>query len=277
MKIGSLNVNGIRAFGTSRYPGAPEFFDYVGPDCLCLQEVKGDTQRLKESLKSILNKAHYTAYVAPSLGKSGYSGVGLLLKPSLTDVKYEVKSVELSDFLHNYDFYTPDLHNSLKYYGSGRIIQYESDTKIIISVYVLNSGGKDNLRQYWDKLFNDYLTDLVKSNKSKDIYILGDFNVCHKSIDMWNWDKALNTSPGLMQFEIDGFDRLLESTKLTDSFRFLHPDERKYSWSAPRVPLSKGWRLDYALVSDMSKVISSNIDSTVRCSDHLYIQLEVKD
>lgn len=272
MKIGSLNINGVNAFANSRIPGANEFFDYFAPDILCLQETKGDMKRVTACLGSIMNRCKYIAFVAPSLGKSGYAGVALLIKSEFLDKlereAMKVYTVEVSDFMDKSD----PLFNDMRYYGSGRIIVFETEKMIVVSVYTLNSGGKDELRKLWDVLFLNWILSL-DSNKS--IYIMGDLNVCHTELDMWNWNDALNTSPGLMQFEIDGFSKLLSDANLKDSFRELHPSERRYSWSAPKVPLSKGWRLDYALTNDMSSIKESYIYPEIRCSDHVCIEIEL--
>ena len=276
MKIGSLNINGVNAFANSRVPGANEFFDYFAPDILCLQETKGDMKRVKACLNSILGRCNYSVFVAPSLGKAGYAGVALMVKNEILNEfgrehkPMKIYLVELSDFLDGSD----PLYNDMLYYGSGRIIVLETNDMIVVSVYTLNSGGKDELRKRWDMLFRSWVMSL---DSKKAIYILGDLNVCHTELDMWNWNDALNTSPGLMQFEIDGFSKLLSEANLKDSFRELHPSERRYSWSAPKVPLSKGWRLDYALTNSIDTIEESYIYPEVRCSDHVCIEIKLKD
>lgn len=270
MKIGSININGVNAFANTRFPGAWEFFGFYGPDVLCIQETKGNQQKVENCLRSHLDSYSYIPFVSHSKGKAGYAGVALFIKKSFLDANpYRITSVELTDFMDKSD----PLLNNMYYYGTGRIIQYESDDTIIISVYVLNSGGKEDLRVKWDVLFTDYLKKLPKDKK---IYVLGDFNVCEGHLDMWNWGNALNTSPGLMQFEIDGFHKLIEETGFVDTFRNLNPDLRKYSWSAPKVPLSKGWRLDYILTNRIDTVEISTILSEVRASDHVYVELITK-
>lgn len=271
MKIGSININGVNAFANSRFPGSWEFFGYFGPEVICIQETKGNQNKVENCLGPMLKSYSYVPFVAPSQGKQGYAGVALLIKKSFLDkCNYKISLVELYDSMEADN----PLREKMKYYGTGRIIKYENADTIIISVYVLNSGGKDSLRIEWDRLFRNYLLSLPQDKK---IFILGDFNVCVSELDMWNWNNALNTSPGLMDYEISDFKKLLEDTGYHDSFRELHPDFRKYSWSAPKVPLSKGWRLDYALTNRMDLVTESNIVSDIRCSDHVYIELVLKD
>lgn len=270
MKIGSLNINGVNAFGRTRTPGAWDFFGYFCPEVLCLQETKGDLNKVKSSIGPMMDAYGYVPFVSESKGKSGYAGVALLIKKSVLDsTPYRIDSVELYDLMDDLD----PLKDKMKYYGTGRIIKYESDSTIIVSVYTLNSGGKEDLRVRWDELFRVWAESL---DQSKNIYILGDFNVCHTELDMWNWRQALNTSPGLMEFEINAFSTLVNFLYI-DSYRHLHPVDRGYSWSAPKVPLSKGWRLDYALTNKIDTVLESNIVPNVRCSDHIYIEIITKD
>lgn len=270
MKIGSININGVNAFGCTRSPGAWDFFGYFGPDVICMQETKGDAQRVKNCLGPMLDAYGYVPFVSHSLGKKGYAGVAILVKKSVLESEpYSVDRVELIDIMDEND----PLRDDMKYYGTGRIIKYETSTKIIVSVYTINSGGKDSLRKRWDDLFALWVRSL---DQGKSIYILGDFNVCRSELDMWNWRNALNTSPGLMDFEINAFNDFINLSGYVDTFRFLHPSDISYSWTAPKVPLSKGWRLDYALTNHIDSVADSTIVPEVRCSDHIYIEIITK-
>jgi len=289
MKIGSININGVNAFGNTRKPGAWEFFEWYAPDILLLQETKGNLAKVKSAIGPMLDAYGYKPFVSESKGKAGYAGVALCIKKSFLEshqstcvVKptpwfdggdFRVTAVELYDYLP--DSVDEATRNAFKYYGTGRIIMYEDiEDNVIVGVYTLNSGGKDELRKLWDKLFLQFIQKLVSSNKN--VYILGDLNVCHTSLDMWDWNNQLNCYPGLMQYEIDGFTKLLADCNLKDTFRHFHPELRRYSWSAPKVPLSKGWRLDYALTNKIETVVESTIQHEVRCSDHTYIELIIK-
>lgn len=277
MKLGSININGVNAFGNTRKPGAWEFFEWYAPDILCLQETKGNLAKVKSSIGPMLDAYGYIPFVSESKGKSGYAGVAMCIKKSFLDnidpSDYKITAVELYDQLP--DDIDESTRNAFKYYGTGRIIMYEDVVgRVVVGVYTLNSGGKDDLRKLWDILFLKFIKELVESGKS--VYILGDLNVCHSWQDMWDWTNQLDTMPGLRVFEIDNFTKLLAECNLTDTFRFLHPAIQRYSWSAPKVPLSKGWRLDYALTNKIETVLESMIQHEVRCSDHTYIELIIK-
>lgn len=284
-KIGSLNVNGINAFSRTRKStgdinigglAMDEFFYMNAPDILCLQETKGDINRVNSCLRNYIKCFNYTPFVSHSKTKSGYAGVAMLIKTDLlnqckSEGTVEVIGDELVDML-DADI-DQEFRDRFKYYSTGRIVRFESPKFVVISVYTLNSGGKDDLRKVWDELFLRYIRNLELNGRK--LYILGDFNVCHTNLDMWNWEESINTYPGLMQYEIDGFSKLLSECNLTDTFRNLNPNLRSYTWSAPKVPLSKGWRLDYALTDTPNSVTLSDIQSNPRVSDHVYIEIEV--
>ena len=63
-----------------------------------------------------------------------------------------------------------------------------------------------------------------------------------------------------------------------DTFRFLHPDEIKYTWWSYRTRARErniGWRIDYFIVSNelKNKIKEANILSNIMGSDHCPIEL----
>ena len=73
----------------------------------------------------------------------------------------------------------------------------------------------------------------------------------------------------------------LLNSGFTDSFRFLHPDEKgAYTWWSYMFKAREknaGWRIDYFLVSDRinNKIEQSNIHSEIMGSDHCPIELMI--
>ena len=66
----------------------------------------------------------------------------------------------------------------------------------------------------------------------------------------------------------------------TDSFRFLHPDEVKYSWWSYRFHArehNSGWRIDYFIVSNTlrDQIRKAEIHNEVFGSDHCPVELEL--
>ena len=162
----------------------------------------------------------------------------------------------------------------------GRLITAEYNDFYLATTYVPNSGNglvRLDYRIEWDKALLKHLKNL---EKTKPVIICGDFNVCHRDIDIARPKPNYNKSPGYMQVEIDGLDNYINAGFI-DSFRTLHPNEVKYSWWSMRAGArgkNIGWRLDYFLVSEvlMARVEQADIWTQVEGSDHCPVILEVK-
>ena len=80
--------------------------------------------------------------------------------------------------------------------------------------------------------------------------------------------------------ELDAKFRELKAAGFTDSFRYLHPEEVKYSWWSYRFKAREknaGWRIDYFVVSDRiaDKLQSAEIHNEVFGSDHCPVSVEL--
>lgn len=83
-----------------------------------------------------------------------------------------------------------------------------------------------------------------------------------------------------MQEEIDGMDNLT-SSNFIDTFRYLKPDEIKYSWWSFRAGArarNVGWRIDYCLVSPRMADNIKGVDilNEVMGSDHCPVMLDLQ-
>ena len=84
-----------------------------------------------------------------------------------------------------------------------------------------------------------------------------------------------------MQEEIDGLDGYINAG-FVDTFRHLNPfEENQYSWWSYRANSrnnNKGWRIDYALVSNTleEKILRSFILPDAKHSDHCPVGLEIQ-
>ena len=156
----------------------------------------------------------------------------------------------------------------------------EFEAFFLINVYVPNSGSLlKNLedRKLWDAHFLRY----VKKLKSmKPVIICGDLNVAHQPIDLKNDKANYNKTAGYTQFEIDGFNKLL-NLGLIDSFRHLYPKKIAYTFWSHRFNArvrNIGWRIDYILIDTglVNKVIDVTIFSNIMGSDHCPIGVALK-
>ena len=259
MKIISHNINGINAYKKN---GKLDNIIELGADVYCFQEVKkNDIKDIDKLLKGTLLE-NYIKHYSFSEFKKGYAGVLTLIRPDINVIAE-----------HHPENDNMILEN-LSGYGSGRIVTTEFDKFYLVNVYVVNSGGKEFDRMWWNANLVKYLQTI-----NKPYVLCGDMNVCSTYKDYWgNYEKSIDTCAGLMQFEIDGFNKLITECELIDTYRFLHENECKYSWLSPftKNP-DNGWRLDYFLVSkELNKyILSSDIFEKWQKNDHMPIELEI--
>lgn len=250
MKLISWNVNGVRA---SVKKGLIDIINDSRADVFCLQETKAQDDQVQEALEEL---SGYHIY-SNSATKKGYSGVAILSKKEPISISSDIGVEEHDD--------------------EGRVICAEYEDFYLINVYVPNSGAglkRLDYRSTWDEAFKNYLENL--QNK-KPIIVTGDFNVAHRAIDLKNDKSNYNKTSGYTQKEIDGLDNIL-NIGLKDTFRYLQPEELKYSFWSMRFNARKnnaGWRIDYFLASDslMPKVKEATIDNDIFGSDHCPVGL----
>lgn len=97
-------------------------------------------------------------------------------------------------------------------------------------------------------------------------------------IDLKN-PTANRNNAGYTDAERSKFQILLDSG-FVDTFRFLQPDEIKYSWWSYMFKAREknaGWRIDYFLASESVKerIIAADIDTGIMGSDHAPVLLEI--
>lgn len=248
MKIYSFNVNGLRAILKKDFLS---WVDSVKPDILCLQETK-----LSDKDFSIELPGYHQYYSCAQ--KKGYSGTAIFSRIEPVSVTEGIGVAE-----HDME---------------GRTLIAEFDGFYLISVYVPNSQDelkRLDYRQVWDKDFEDFVSRL---KESKPVIFCGDLNVAHEEIDIRN-PKTNTRNAGFTIEERNDFSRLL-SRGFIDTFRYLHPDEVKYSWWSYRFKAREkniGWRIDYFVVSDdlKDRLKSAEIHNEVFGSDHCPVSIEI--
>ena len=254
MKIISYNLNGIRAATTK---GFINWLEEESPDVICIQETKAQIDQMPTFE---LNAIGYESYYF-SAQKKGYSGVAILCKRKPDQVIYGMG-------IEKYDY-------------EGRFIRADYGQMSIISVYH-PSGTSSELRQdfkmQWLTDFQDYIKELSKTRK--ELVICGDYNICHREIDIHD-PKGNAKNSGFLPEEREWMEGFI-SSGYTDSFRYLYPETKdKYSWWSYRHnsrEQNKGWRIDYCMVSDSIKdrIISADILADVKHSDHCPVSLTLK-
>ncbi len=251
MKIISYNVNGIRA---AIKKGFLDWLQQANPDVICIQETKAQ----KEQLNLMdFELAGYPYQYWFSADKKGYSGVAILSKT-------EPKHVEYGTGIETMDF-------------EGRNLRADFDGVSVMSMY-LPSGTNDarlNFKfNYMDEIL-EYATELRKT--VPNLVICGDYNICHEPIDIHN--PKMKGVSGFLPEEREWLGRFIDSGFI-DSFRFLNPDRQEYSWWSYRANSranNKGWRLDYAMVTEPLKdqISRAYILTEAKHSDHCPIAVEL--
>lgn len=247
MKFISFNVNGLRACANKG------FFDFLkaeNPDFLCVQETK-----LQDGQMDLYVDGYYE--FLSSAEKKGYSGTLIYAKSKPIAEIYGIDG---------------------KYNDEGRVITLEYDNFYLVNAYVPNSQEelkRLDFRMVFEDDMRNYLSEL---SVKKPVVYCGDLNVAHTEIDIKN-AKANERNAGFSIEERTKMTELLNAG-FVDSFRFMHPNEIKYSWWSYRFQARQkniGWRLDYFIVSKeiAKKIKNADILTDVQGSDHAPIVLEI--
>ena len=252
LNIVSYNVNGIRAALRK------DFLDWLktfNPDIVCLQETKANQDQFNSSIFKELGYYNYWF----SAKKKGYSGVGILSKIKPNKVEYGT-GIDYMDF-------------------EGRNIRLDFDSFSVMSLYIPSGTNIDRLDfkfKYMDD-FTDYIHDI--KNSIPNLIIGGDYNICHRKIDIHDPIRNAKFS-GFLPEEREWLDKFINNGFI-DTYRYLNSSPHKYSWWSYRANSranNKGWRIDYLLATQTLKksIKESYILSDVIHSDHCPIGVKIK-
>ncbi|CAL8103496.1 unnamed protein product [Orchesella dallaii] len=278
-RISSWNIGGIKAFLKKN---GLDYIKHESPDVLCLQEIKCNEKSKPDEVQKVDGYPHlYWCFS----DQPGMHGVAILSKTEPLNVKNGLPADEGdSDSVKS---------SKEKFSKEGRLITAEFEKFYLINAYVPNSGRSEKTdehpkgyppkivngeRQKFDDLFREYVKKL---QEKKPVVVTGDLNVAHAEIDLAN-PKTNERTAGFTKEEREDMTKLLEETKLFDSFRALYSDKKAaYTfWSYMHNARQKnvGWRLDYFLLSEkLRDSLCENLMRTdVYGSDHCPIVLFLK-
>jgi exodeoxyribonuclease III len=260
IKIIHWNVNGLRPLLSKEE--LDQLVKNENPDIVCFNEIKIDQDTIKslDLNKKFNDKYKFNCYWNCSTEKKGYAGTAILSKEKPESITYGM--------------------NIKKHDSEGRVITAEYKKFYLVSCYTPNAGEKlkriDYRTKEWDSDFFEYINSL---KSKKDVIVTGDLNVARNDMDIFE-PKGKDKLPGFTKQEKESFQKFLDMGYI-DTFRDLHPEEKKYSFFSKRTKgkeSNKGWRLDYFVVNKDAKNIEvKESDMTEKdkynASDHIPIFL----
>jgi exodeoxyribonuclease-3 len=253
MRIISYNVNGIRAAISK---GFIEWLQHSNPDVICLQEIKATEDQVP--YLDIEMVGYPYQYYFPAT-KKGYSGVAILSKVKPNNIVFGT-GIEHMDF-------------------EGRNLRVDFDELSVMSLYLPSGTNIDRLSHKFMFMddFQNYINELKK--EIPNLIICGDYNICHKAIDIHDPIRNANVS-GFLPQEREWLDQFMKNGFI-DSFRFFNDQPDNYSWWSYRAGArgnNKGWRIDYCLVSETlkDKLKRAFILPDAKHSDHCPVVVEIE-
>ncbi len=254
MKLISYNVNGIRA---ALKKGLWDWTKATAPDVLCLQETKAHRGQVLEEI-GLFESLGYEVFWHEAV-KKGYSGVAILSKQ-------KPRRVEIGCGIPVYD-------------EEGRVIRADYDDFSIICVYMPSGSSGDVRQDFKFQWLEDFYTYIVQLKKEiPRLVISGDYNICHKPIDIHNPKSNANSS-GFLPEEREWMTKFIDMGFI-DTFRHFNPEPHNYSWWSYRMKARErnlGWRIDYHMATkELEKNLkSAKILPQAHHSDHCPVVLEL--
>lgn len=251
-KIISYNVNGIRAAMTKDLCG---WLEAANPDVFCLQEIKATPDQVDVAA---FEKLGYKLFWNPA-EKKGYSGTAIF-------TKHKPKHVEIGCGIPVYDF-------------EGRVIRADYEDFSVMNVYMPSGSSGEERQDFKFKWMDDfyiYIQNLIKT--IPNLIVVGDYNICHRAIDIHNPKSNAQTS-GFLPEEREWMEKFF-TNGFIDTFRHFNTEAHNYTWWSYRAGArgkNLGWRIDYqaATLPMKERLKRALILPDAKHSDHCPTLLEI--
>lgn len=253
MKILSWNVDGVQA----RLEAINRLVGELGPDLMCFQKVRK-------------NGAFLTNI-------DGYFGwLGIMDDGLFGGVSTYIRR----GFPFEFEAQRNDMPQWLMETGCLNVIRF--DQFILVNAYFPYANKSDEkfvkIRQQWDYELHEYLEKL---SSQKPIILCGDLNIVTEDKDAWD-DVSVKNDGCFTEWEHRNFNSMMSCVGLVDSYRYLNPEGRDYSYFFQNRPeyriANQGFRIDYFMVSGelMPYVKKSEILTDVCDTTNSPILLEIE-
>jgi exodeoxyribonuclease III len=240
MKIGTWNVNGIRA----RHAQVHEWIVRERPDVVCLQELKAPSDQVPAAL------CEMEGYWCYWHGAKAYSGVAIHVSKDIAP--------ERPTFVHPpFDY-------------EARIVTVELGDLTMASVYVPNGGRDFPAKMRFLEAMDEYARGFQQ--RGRLLVLCGDLNVARTDKDVHPKERKPRAI-GQLPEERALLERIIDRG-LVDVGRTLDPDnDGLFTWWAPWREMRQrniGWRLDYVLASGAlaARALTCPVQKDVGTSDH---------
>lgn len=253
MKLITWNINGIRA---AYKKGFLEFIERENPDILCVQETKAHPEQCEPMIQRPVGRCgHWSSAI-----RKGYSGVATFATENVLSVDHGIGKPE--------------------YDSEGRFVITRHRDFTLYNIYFPNGGSGPDRHVFKQRFLADLLTHLKpKVDAGEKIIVVGDYNVAHLDIDVYD-PVRLSKESGFLPEERAWMSRFLDMG-FVDTFRHFHPEAREiYTWWDQRTRAriaNRGWRIDYICVTQnlIGRVKSATILDGQEGSDHCPVAIEM--
>jgi len=255
MKIATFNVNGVNG----RLPVLLRWLEEMAPDVVCLQELKAPQERFPAAA------IEAAGYGAIWLGQKSWNGVAILAR--------DCQPVETRRGLPG----DPDD-------GQSRYIEAACFGLIVGGLYLPNGnpapGPKFDYKLAWFERLAQHAVGLLAAEMP--VVLAGDYNVMPTELDVSKPERWVDDA--LFRPEVRAAYHDLVAQGWTDALRYLHPDERIYTfWDYFRNAYVRdaGLRIDHLLLSPSvaPRLKAAGVDRDVRgwekASDHAPTWIEL--